>query len=506
MTINLHEAAEAALELKRRSKHSLYAHVPGDTPGWNQKSFHESTAIYRLLFGGNQSGKSRSAAYEIVCWLRGKHPYRVVPSPPNRVWAISAEYTTLEAGIYRHLLGDINHMIPDWEIKTIGPKIPQQNLPGFIELKNGSKVVFKSAKGDSRQKFQAAAVDLISIDEEVFGDIWTELQARTMDTGGEFIISATLIESYEWIVELEERAEAGEKDYFLVRLDSRQNTYLNEDRVRHLEASWSEEEKEVRLKGMSRRSTGLIYNTFKRDKHIVKPFKIPWNWPKWNALDPGIRVFGGLWIAISPNNKAYVYREMYERGKALYEIAYIIKTLEHWKLNRSYTKMFSHYVWDEQDDAEHMILRIIDDKVGARLITGDDGVMEQLSTRYAITTIPADKVIRPGIEDCRQWLDDGFYVFDTCTNFINEITKYRISSKKPRKDGNDPVDKPLDKLNHLMDCWRYIARERPKYTDIDRLPDIYPNTMVIDPNRHRNPFRKRSQAEEYEHETLGTNF
>jgi phage terminase large subunit-like protein len=498
---NLQIAAEAALELERRSEHALYTHVPGDTPEWNQKSFHESTAIYRLLFGGNQSGKSRSAAYEITCWMRGIHPYREIPAPPNKCWAISAEYITLQEGIYRHLID----MLPQWEVDYIGPKIPQQNLPMFIKLKNGSTVEFKSAKGDSRQKFQAAAVDLISIDEEVHEDIWTELQARTMATGGEFILSATLVESYEWICDLERRADEGEAGYFVARLDSRGNTYLHNERVAHLLDTWSEEEKEVRILGKSRRSTGLIYNTFSKGKHVVDPFPIPWGWPKWCALDPGIRTFAALWIAISPENKAYAYRELYEHGKCLYEIAEILRSLEGWKRNNELSDRFGHFVWEEPEGkpAEYMQCRLIDDKVGSRLITGDDGVLTQLYEKYGISTTPADKPLRPGIEDCRWWLDNGFHVFSNCHNFINEITKYRVATKKPKKDGNEPVDKPLVKDDHLMDCWRYIARDNPRYKDRDQL-NIYAPTPVSAFDRIKR--RKQEKEADYEHEFLGTEY
>ncbi len=456
----------ACEELKRRSEHDSNQYKPGAEPGWDQLSFHSSEDRYRLLFGGNQSGKSHSAAYEITCWLRGIHPHRKVPDPPVEIWAISAEYVTLQTGIYRHL----RNLIPDWEIDIIGPRVPQQDLPGYIRLKNGSQVSFKSAKGESREKFQAAAVHLISIDEEVQENIWTELQARTLATGGQFIISATLVDSYDWILQLERLADAKRPGYFVTRLNTRKNPYLDKPTVDHLAELWSEEEKEVRLYGKSRRSVGLIYSNWNDKIHSTKQFKIPYKWPRWCAIDPGIRTCAVLWIAVNERNQAFAYRELYAKNVPLYEIAVMIRTLEGYKLNKELSFKYEHYVWDETDESEKILLRLIDDKEGSRLITGQEGVLDQLYNRYGIGCTPADKVLRPGIEDCRQWLEvgsngeAGFVCFDHLENFLNERRRYRIRQAKPRKEQNQSIDEPIRKDNHLMDCWRYIAREKPRYS------------------------------------------
>ena len=47
------------------------------------------------------------------------------------------------------------------------------------------------------------------------------------------------------------------------------------------------------------------------DRHIVDDFIVPFDWPRWVGLDPGIRTFGILWIAVGPDKAAYIYREMY---------------------------------------------------------------------------------------------------------------------------------------------------------------------------------------------------
>ena len=50
-------------------------------------------------------------------------------------------------------------------------------------------------------------------------------------------------------------------------------------------------------------------------------------------------------------------------------------------------------------------------------------------------------------------------------NFLQERKKYRIRTTRAKKDSNDPVDDPLKKEDHLMDCWRYISMQNPRYED-----------------------------------------
>lgn len=454
---------EAIDELKRRDEHAINVYKPGDTPDWNQKAFHSSTATYRLLFGGNRSGKSQAAAYEVACWLLGRSPFRSIPDAPNRVWCISVEYSTLYEGIYRHL----RNLLPDWETLKKGPLLPGTRLPSYIELKNGSDVVFKSSKGgeEAREKFQAADIDLISIDEEVPEYIIEELELRTLDRAGCWIVSATLVESYEWITNLEILAEQEVPGHFLVRLNTEANPYLDAVTVARIKAKLSQEDLEVRYYGKSRRSKGLVYNTYSDSVHAIAPFKIPLDWPRWRSFDPGIRTAAVLWIAVGPKDDAYAYRELYLHNIPLHEIAIKIKECERWKLNKELTLEFKEFIWEETDEAEHMVESFIDDRRGSRLITGEAGVLDQLNSRYGLSCTPADKSKVPGIEDCRWWLDNKFKVFNTCTNFIWEIKRYRIRNRKTRIDQNEPIDEPVKKDDHLMDNWRYIARSQPKWKD-----------------------------------------
>ncbi len=57
---------------------------------------------------------------------------------------------------------------------------------------------------------------------------------------------------------------------------------------------------------------GQYFNEFSGELHICKPFEIPISWRKYRTVDYGLDRFVCLWIAVSPDGKAYVYREYCE--------------------------------------------------------------------------------------------------------------------------------------------------------------------------------------------------
>lgn len=464
---------DAVAELRLREIHPINVFTPTNQLDHDQLAFLKADAYYRLLFGGNQSGKSITAAYDLACYARGKHPYKKnLPKGDIEIWVISAEYITIRTGIYRHL----QTFIPKWDILKEGPNVPNHLLPSYINVKRHidcridptievtAKITFMSAKGENREKFQAAAVHKIYIDEEIEEVLMEELEARTLVSGGDFTISATLAESYDWIVNLEERAEKGDPNVNLVRLNTEKNPHVNLERLKFLQSKWSLEAQEYRIKGKSKRSTGLIYKEFTK-AHLVAPFRVPLNWPRWRCIDPGIRLCAVLWVAVSPDDIAYAYRELYFSNEPLYRIAEEIKTSEGWVLDRGLSEKYGHFVWNETENSEQILVSLVDDRKNSRLITGEEGVMDQLARKYGLLTVSPDKSLAAGIEDVRYWLQSKrIFIFDTLVNFQEEIKSYRIREKASRKNQNDPIDIPVKKHDHLMDCFRYIARENPRYS------------------------------------------
>lgn len=442
-------------EILRRRKHPYYEYKACDHPKRNQKAFHESEASIRLIFGGNQSGKSRAVAQEIAWWLCEDHPYQTTPKAP-RIYVISASYRTVQEGVWRHL----KHILPEWLVEYQGPYVAGYRVPSYIIMKAGGRVDFLSGEGreDARKKIQAVEIDLGCIDEEVDEVIWTECQARRLARGGRMCVSTTLVRSEPWCLELEDAAEGGSDDVHLFRL----STYVAGDYghvkknvISEMEASLTEEDRKVRLEGQSRRNEGLVYPGFGK-QHVVEPFAIPKGWTRYCAIDPGWRTFAVVWIAVAPDGKYYIYRELYLTAKHYKEIVDAIFAAEGHSWNGNVN------VWTETKDTEKIYIRWIDPSAFGHHETGELKVGNLLAQQpFNLYCAPARNDVEAGIAMCARSLMpdvDGISrcrVFNTCTNFIKEARSYRRGADERAAQKNERSDAPIKRHDHLMDGWRY---------------------------------------------------
>lgn len=484
-------------EFKKRQQHAFIKYIPDDNPERNQKLFHEQTNWCRLIFGGNRSGKSRSAAQEIAYIVTCSSPFQKYEGPA-RVWVVSVEYRTIYEGIWLHL----KNALPYWEIKKMGPKVASNHeIPSFIEMKNGSRIDFISAIGgeDTRRKLQSAEIDYLFIDEEIDGDLWDELQMRLLTRGGRVVISATLVQSEDWLLNLEKQSYLKNSGITLIRLNTKFNKYNDQEALKRVLSRLSPEEQEVRILGKSRKLTGLIYTNWD-DRHIIKPFEIPTEWTKLMAFDAGFRTAAALWVAITPENKCIAYREMYLHDATLTHIVDFIKAAEN---------------WPEKDvEGENITIRIIDPSSFRTLEDGSVGVGVQLAAHYNLYFTPANNDWRSGVEAIRRMLmadPQGvpyFRIFSTLENFQLERSKYRVAPPRTDRNRDQAPDRPLSRDDHLMDCWRYIMVSEPQYISsrtpkeqfdhdalhIDDVPDLDRSKKIRLLHRKQQILRERNNG------------
>ena len=78
-----------------------------------------------------------------------------------------------------------------------------------------------------------------------------------------------------------------------------------------------EREKKALLYGDWNIFEGQYFTEFSTAKHVIEPFEIPPSWRKYRTVDYGLDRLAVLWIAISPDKCAYVYREYCESGLSI---------------------------------------------------------------------------------------------------------------------------------------------------------------------------------------------
>ena len=73
-----------------------------------------------------------------------------------------------------------------------------------------------------------------------------------------------------------------------------------------------EREKKALLYGDWNIFEGQYFSEFSYRRHVISPFEIPSGWRRYRTIDYGLDRLVCLWIAISPDNVSYVYREYCE--------------------------------------------------------------------------------------------------------------------------------------------------------------------------------------------------
>jgi len=449
-------------ELHARNTSPAVTYKPDHSKDRNQLGFHSSHAAIRIAEGGNQSGKSKAGAHEIYWTADGTHPYLKTPSNP-KIYILSAEYRTIQEGIWKHLRG----LLWKWKIIKFGPPIPRFNIPSYIHYegeKGFCQIEMISSQGGeaARRKVQSADVDLVVVDEEIDESLWNELMMRRLVRGGKVIITATAYRSEPWLLELEDRAESGDPRVELFRFDTYaalRAGHIDRETYDEIEQNLTSDEKAVRLRGLSRRHQGLVYGDFGQT-HVCDPFEIPKDWDRYCAIDPGHRTAAVLWLAISPNDKHYIYRALYFHGTHIFELADRVFLHEHWVRRDG--------CWVPDEKSEKLAMRWIDPSEFGTNPTGDPKSGNLLAS-YGMPCVPAINDVEYGINLCQRTLMAGLdgtpqlRVFRDCTLFLKEIRSYR--RVRDVRDGTkaERSDKPVKRNDHLLDCWRYIIAGQPEY-------------------------------------------
>lgn len=203
-------------------------------------------------------------------------------------------------------------------------------------------------------------------------------------------------------------------------------------------------------------SEGLVYPGFDPLVHVIDRFDVPKDWRRIRAIDFGFsNPFVCLWIAIDPDGRMYVYREIYHAQRLVSDHARQILTLSG---SERYEVTLSDH--DAEDRAT--------------------------LNRAGVKTQRAYKSVSPGIQACTERLRMGadgkarfFYLRDSLverdealaesgqpTSMVEEFDGYVYPKTV---DNKEKKEEPVKLNDHALDAWRYatahideVARKRFK--------------------------------------------
>lgn len=199
-----------------------------------------------------------------------------------------------------------------------------------------------------------------------------------------------------------------------------------ERRARFLEGKWVAAE-------------GLIYTEYQPSVHVIDPFDIPDDWPRYWGIDWGVRAPSVvLMSAKDPEGNLYIYREIYHTSYDGHELG---------ELARS----------------------VMDVKPSAIVTDHDLQGISAFEKGSGLRTKPADKKVLEGIEVVQRALaDNKLKIFrDSLIALDDSLVESKLPTRlteelpgyvwKPLPDGRPGKEEPLKINDHACDALRYLA-------------------------------------------------
>lgn len=344
---------ELQVEINERRIEALKLYTPSPM----QEEVHKCRASEVLVIGGNRSGKSLCTFVEDARAVTGQDPYGKYPEKDGLLVIIGRNWThiglvavpyLLKAGAFKiirdeqtgkwrsynpatdearkHLAKPAPPLIPPRMIKSISWVLKSSNYCNSIELHNGWRIQFFSAEGEAAQGY---AANRIHIDEDVGNDqLLPEAQARLADRKGCLCWSAMPHSRSESLLSLSERADRAEENgtaettirkFTLRFLD---NAWIDQTEKAKMIDRWAAQGEDVlrmRAEGEFITDSVLVYPSFSMTTHgfardQLDGGRVPEDWTRYCAIDPGHSVTSVLFAAVPPDNSMILlYDELYIR-------------------------------------------------------------------------------------------------------------------------------------------------------------------------------------------------
>ena len=275
--------------------------------------------------------------------------------------------------------------------------------------------------------------------------------------------------SWRWFVKKDMITKEEVKVQFVnIYAPSTENIHLPEGYVETILASWSEERIKREIFADEDSFEGQVYTEFRQDLHVVQPFAIPENWNRFIGIDHGYRnPSAWVWGAMDFDGNIYVYREFYEREWLIEDICRKGKdkrpsVMDMMLIPGSRPAKHERIEWAKIDPSTKSRRN---EREGTKL-SDFDLYAENLPRDFPLNT--ANNDVTAGIDKVKTWLKPDkngkphLYVFNTCSNLIDEMSRYRYPELTVSQQGKKAEkENPLKVDDHACDALRYLVMGLP---------------------------------------------
>lgn len=459
-------------ELRRLERlqrdYALFAYKPHP----KQEIFHRNgDKKRRYLRTGNRFGKSTCGSAEDAAFAIGERPwmekddpdrFKGIPQRPTKGLILVADwdkareiFTSMEEG----QRGKLMQWIP--VDRLLPPKKNQSGEIDCIPVKSiwgGTSLIYIDTVASYKHNpmsQESSQWDWIHVDEPIPKAMWEAAGRGLMDTGGSAWFTCTPI-TEQWINEyflppskMKKSFEFGEvhddyPDRWVMTGSTYDNKTIDKVEVDRYAGSLNPKDRQARIYGIPKASTGLVYGNFEMEKHVYSDLPVGWKDFDLPPEDYTIRVVidthvrteqtAQFW-ATAPTGEAFCWTEIFADCYINTFCEAILETL----MGRT------------------PYLCVIDQS--AFIPNPVDGsCYADIFWSYGIPVQRATKELRAGIIKARQALENtreytingrkttlGLVRFcSSCTETIREFFLYTWQKEK---------EKPIDKDDHMMECF-----------------------------------------------------
>ena len=325
---------------------------------------------------------------------------------------------------------------------------PEYGVIDTIVIKNVfgglSRISFKSCE-EGREKFQGTSLDFVWFDEEPPEDIYNECKMRVLDKCGDIFGTMTPLKGQTYIYHEIYLNSNNDPEVFCLFMEWADNPYLNNDELKRLTFSMSEEELTSRRYGrFLSNNKSMVYKEFDPQVHIIEPFSVPIEYYDKISIDPGLNnPLSAHFYACDYDGNIYVIAEHFEAGKTVdYHANKIISIAK--SLN-----------WPSRRDGKYEAL--IDSAANQKTLASNKSVTELFFENGIAVNPNVNKDLFTGISRVKTYLKNAegkarLFIFSSCVNLIREIKSYYWGEG----------DKPVKQDDHALDELRYYIMSRPE--------------------------------------------
>lgn len=183
---------------------------------------------------------------------------------------------------------------------------------------------------------------------------------------------------------------------------------------------------------------GQYFSEFMRDVHCLDPFELPSSWRRYRAIDYGLDMLSCLWVAVSPEREAYVYRELHESNVIVSEAARKINELTPTD-EKIYATLAPPDLWSRSQESGRSKFQLFSEAGLYLTKSSNDREAGWLAIKELLKTDSVTR--RPRI-----------YIFNNCLNLIKNLPLLQYDQKRPTDTATEPHE-----ITHDPDALRYFA-------------------------------------------------